>query len=266
MSTAVDAWRNALVERHIQPLGKPAFLKAVRALSVRYVERRRQLADRSPLDSAGKRAAFAAFYGPMHFGLTRVIVQMKQLNASRLDTIIDLGCGTGVAGAAWALAQADRPVLAGVDLHPWAIEETKWTWRMFGLEGRVERGDLVQAGVRLRRKLRGSARGTGIVLGWSVNELKDEARRTLLPVLLDLARAGASILVIEPMARRVTPWWDEWAATFGEARGVAEEWHASVTFEQSPATGDSSLHFANLAWDAGFRYESLSARSLSIRG
>jgi Methyltransferase small domain len=258
MTADVDAWMSALLERHVQPLGKPAFLKAVRALSARYVERRDQLANRSPIDSAGKRAAFAGFFAPMHFMTTHAIVQLMKLNESRIETIVDLGCGTGVAGAAWALAQAARPALTGVDQHPWAVEETKWNWRTLGLAGRARRGDLVEACVRLRQaSRRSSSRGTAIVLAWAVNELSDDARRALLPLLLDLAREGASVLVIEPVARRAAPWWDEWAATFGEARGVAEEWPVGI---------DLKPPFDELDRAAGFRRESLNARSLSIRG
>ena len=50
------------------------FLKAIRALSARYVERRGALPDRSPLDSAGKRAAFAGFYAPLHFLTVRAVI------------------------------------------------------------------------------------------------------------------------------------------------------------------------------------------------
>ena len=179
------------------------------------------------------------------------------LNQSRVHTILDLGCGTGVAGAGWALAQADRPELIGVDQHPWTVEETKWNWRTLGLNGRVRRGDLVKAYARLRRTSRPHlSRGTAIVLAWAVNELGPDDRRTLLPLLLEHAREGASVLVIEPVARRAAPWWDEWAATFGEARGVVEEWPMGIKLEPP---------FDELDRAAGFRRESLSARSLCIR-
>jgi hypothetical protein len=55
-----DGWIDRVIERHTQSMTRPEFLKAVRALSARYVEQRAALRDRSPLDSAGKRAAFAA--------------------------------------------------------------------------------------------------------------------------------------------------------------------------------------------------------------
>jgi hypothetical protein len=254
----VAAWMKALRERHVEPLGRPAFLKAVRALSVRYVERRQTLSGRSAIDSAGKRAAFAAFFAPFHFLATSLIVQQVGLDDGPLDSIVDLGCGTGVAGAAWALAMTERPSLTGIDVNPWAVEETNWTWRMLRLNGRARRGDVLKTCLRMRHvSRRSSLAGTGIVLGWTVNELSDESRRALLPALLDLARQDASVLVVEPIARRVTPWWDEWAATFGEARGVArdENWEIGMSEE-----------WADLARDAGFRHESLSVRSLSVRG
>src|SRR6185503_19840169 len=61
------SWLRALEQRHLANLTRQEFTRAVRALSARYVERRGQLPDRSLLDSAGKRAAFALFYAPLHF-------------------------------------------------------------------------------------------------------------------------------------------------------------------------------------------------------
>jgi hypothetical protein len=45
--------------KNLRALSMPELTRAIRALSARYVESRAQLPDRSPLDSAGKRAAFA---------------------------------------------------------------------------------------------------------------------------------------------------------------------------------------------------------------
>ena len=253
----VEAWTKALVERHIQPIGRPAFLKAVRALSVRYVERRQTLSGRSAIDSAGKRAAFAAFFAPFHFLSTQLIVQALRLDKAPIGTIIDLGCGTGVAGAAWAHAMAGAPSLRGIDINPWAVEETNWTWRALGLNGRARRGDVLETCLRMQQtSSRSSPAATGMVLGWTVNELSDESRRTLLPALLDLTRRGASVLIVEPIARRAAPWWDDWAAAFGHARGEARSWDWEIGV---------SPQLAELARDAGFRRESLSVRSLVIR-
>ena len=151
-----------------------------------------------------------------------------------------------------------RPALTGIDVNPWAVTETNWSWRTLGLNGHARRGDLVKATLRLRQVSRRTGPGgTAIVLAWTVNELSLDDRRALLPLLLDLAREGASVLVVEPVARRVTPWWDEWEAAFGEARGVAQEWPMGIEL-QAP--------FAQLDRDAGFRRDALGARSLCIRG
>src|SRR6185295_4093578 len=97
----VRDWLDALHARHVAPYRPKEFTHALQALSVRYVERRKELAARSPLDSAGKRAAFAAFYAPLHF-LTIQEVLNAVAGSSAPERIADLGCGTGVCGAAWA--------------------------------------------------------------------------------------------------------------------------------------------------------------------
>ena len=56
LADPVHDWLGALVARHTSTLSRAEFLKAVRALSARYVERRQELPRRSPVDSAGKRA------------------------------------------------------------------------------------------------------------------------------------------------------------------------------------------------------------------
>src|SRR6188474_2387600 len=118
-----DAWIDRVIERHTQSMTRPEFLKAVRALSARYVEQRATLRDRSPLDSAGKRAAFAGFYAPLHFVTVRQIIQTTGLGRRDVETIMDLGCGTGVGGAAWALAYDPPARVVGVDLNTWVLDE-----------------------------------------------------------------------------------------------------------------------------------------------
>ena len=91
-----------LEERHLADLRFSEVTRALRALSSAYVERRESaLAEHKALDGAGKRAAFALYYGPLHFLLVQHIV--SELGASfSAGTVVDLGCGTGVAGAAIA--------------------------------------------------------------------------------------------------------------------------------------------------------------------
>ena len=59
---------------------------------------------RGALDSAGKRAAFALFYAPLHFIAVTEVIRALATSREAPATILDLGCGTGAAGAAWALA------------------------------------------------------------------------------------------------------------------------------------------------------------------
>src|SRR6185436_18384264 len=117
--------------------------RSVQALSAIYVEQRDRIDSGAVLNGAGKRAAFAMFYGPLHFLLIREII--KSLGAvarNTPETILDLGCGTGIAGAAWALEYETPPRLLGVDRNQWALEECKWTYHAFGLRGTTRSGDV----------------------------------------------------------------------------------------------------------------------------
>src|SRR6266850_5114822 len=96
-------WFEALEERHLGNLRFSEIRRGVQALSSLYVSRRDRLDRNSALDGAGKRAAFAMFFGPLHFLLVREIVRALDARIPRGAEILDFGCGTGVAGAAWAL-------------------------------------------------------------------------------------------------------------------------------------------------------------------
>lgn len=247
----------ALLDRHAAPLRRSEFLKAIRALSARYVERRATLADRSPLDSAGKRAAFAAYYAPLHYlTVWRVLGALQSDNTTPLARIVDLGCGTGVAGAAWARKHPQATV-HGIDRSGWAVEEAAWTYRTLGISGRATRGDLVRAAEALAGPKPGpaSVRGTGVILAWSSNELEAPARTRLLATLVELGRAGASILIVEPISRRAAPWFDDWAAVIAKAGGRQEEW----SFDEPRPAALSSIDA-----DVGFDRPALTARSLAI--
>ena len=211
METAIfGTWLAALEQRHLAELTRQEFTRAVRALSARYVQRRSQLQDRSPLDSAGKRAAFALFYAPLHFLATQAA--LTQVGApTHLRTMVDLGCGTGVCSAAWALQQDVPASIAGVDTHPWALNEARWNWRQLGLRGRATRGDLVSTAKNLLRHPETALARTGLIAGWSVNELAKPERERLLETVDQLLTRGVTLVILEPLARGVTPWWDHWA-------------------------------------------------------
>src|SRR5437773_8638199 len=95
----LERWVAALETRHLADLTFSEVARALRALSSAYVERRRTLAEGSALSGAGKRAAFALFYGPLHYLLVREIAGALGPHPADAKTLVDLGCGTGAAGA-----------------------------------------------------------------------------------------------------------------------------------------------------------------------
>ena len=105
----------ALETRHLAELRFAEVTRALRALSSAYVERRHTGATRGALDSAGKRAAFAMFYAPLHLltvqGILAALVGDGTTDAPQ--RIFDIGCGTGVGGAAWALHHGGAPAIIG---------------------------------------------------------------------------------------------------------------------------------------------------------
>lgn len=243
----IAAWIDAAITRHTAALTRPELLKAIRALSARYVERRADLPRRSALDSAGKRAAFAAFYAPLHFLTTRQVVGALGADRHRPASLLDLGCGTGAASAAWALAGGAATRITGIDRDAWALDEARWTWRTLGLRGRTRRGDVVAA---LPRAARGA---DAVVIGWSLNELARDDRARVLEALLGAGPDGTALLVVEPIARAASPWWDDWASAVVAAGGRADEWSFA---------GDLPPALARLDEDAGFDRDRLKARSL----
>jgi hypothetical protein len=246
-----STWVSNLETRHLADLTPAEVARALRALSSAYVERRDRLSHGAALDGAGKRAAFALFYGPLHFLTTRHIVLALGLVDPAPGVIMDLGCGTGSAGAAWALEAGSRPRVTGVDRHPWAVDEARWTYRVLGLDGDARRGDLLRM-IWPRRNPRSSA---GLVAAYTVNELDDAGRAALLPNLLEAAERGGCILIIEPIGRTVGPWWHTWRAAFELAGGRADEWRFSAELPPLVVRFDRA---------SGLDHRELTARSLCL--
>src|SRR5687768_15845792 len=144
LSERQSSWMTALETRHLANLRVAEVTRALRALSSAYVQRRHKVASGATLDSAGKRAAFALFYGPLHFLTVIHVVRALSAQDPPPAAILDLGCGTGVAGAAWALCAGASPFITGIDRHPWAVEEARWTYRALGLRGQAKTGDLTR--------------------------------------------------------------------------------------------------------------------------
>jgi len=236
-------WLAALDERHLADLTPSETARALRALSSCYVERRAKVG--SALDTAGKRAAFALFYAPLHYLVVREIVRAIPGATAGVKQVLDLGCCTGAAGAAWGV-ECGHPRMSGVDRHPWAVAEANWTYRQLGLQGRAVQGDVNRVTLR-------GAPGEAILAAYTVNELPEATRDELLPRLLAAHSRGARVLVVEPIARRMAKWWDSWAAAFSAAGGAAAEWRFKTPLPKRQH---------DLGRAAGLDHRELTARSL----
>jgi Methyltransferase domain len=250
LSDAADpfpAFYSALEARHRAELSFAEVRRALQALSSLYVERRERMADGAALEGRGKRAAFALYYGPLHFLLVRGIVRGLGPALPFPRRILDLGCGTGSAGAAWALECTPPAAVSGVDRNGWAIQEARFALRQLGVPGSAARGDAVSADSPGSR--------AGWIAAFTVNELAPAARERLLPRLVEAAAAGSAVLVVEPLSRRVSPWWPEWREKLLAVGGREDEWRLRPTLPPS---------LALLGKAAGLDTRELTGRSLAL--
>lgn len=217
-------WTVELESRYLHDLTRPEVARALRALSSTYVERRARLSGRGAFDTIGKRAAYALYYAPRRFHAVRAMLAALPAHEAP-GTVVDLGSGTGAAGAAWATWAEPHAFVRAVDTHPWAVDETRVTLRAFGLAGDAKRGSVTGARdlARLAPPGPGLAR-TAFVLSYVANELTDDGRAEVLAFLLAAAHQHARVLVIEPLSRRTSPWWPRWADAITRAGGRADEW------------------------------------------
>jgi SAM-dependent methyltransferase len=237
-------WMASLEERHLADLRFSEVSRALRALSSTYVERRQKIAGGGALSGAGKRAAFALFYGPLHYLLIRGIVEALPDAAGTCPTIIDLGCGTGAAGAAWAGARRSSRIV-GIDRHSWALAEAARTYRDFGFAGRTRKSDIAIAPLPKDR--------SAVVAAFAMNELTDSARDALMMRLVDRAGRGDRLLIVEPLAGFVAPWWNRWRQRVEDAGGRADEWRLHADLPPIVAKLDRA---------AGLDHRELTGRSL----
>ncbi len=246
---AVSEWLAALEARHLADLRLPEVTRALRALSSAYVERRHLLSRGSALDTAGKRAAFSLFYSPLHFLTASHILTALRAALPAQGSILDLGCGTGVCGAAWSLISGGRPRVLGIDSHPATVDEARWTYRQLGVDGTAKRGDMVRI-----RPPRGVA---AMIAGYALNELPENARGRVWGTLRAAAEEGAQVLILEPIARGLTPWWDALAEEAVTIGGRADEWRFRTELPEIVARLDRA---------AGLNHAELTARSIYVPG
>jgi hypothetical protein len=236
----------ALEKRHLANLTRAELTRALRALSSCYVERRDKLAGGAALEGAGKRAAFGLFYGALHLLTVHAIARELQLQAR---TIHDVGCGTGVGGAACALASDTPAAVFGLDRSPWAVAEANWTYAELGVRGRAAVGDAVA-----RFPASPSKGPSLLVFAYSVNEIPEPARTALLDKVAAAVAGGAQLLVVEPIARRDRGWWTGWTSRLEPLGAVEREWRL-------PA--DLPPLIRQIAGAAGLEPRELTARTLS---
>jgi len=246
--TNVERWVAALESRHFSDLTFQEVSRALRALSSTYVERRHRLGQGAALDGAGKRAAMALFYAPLHYLIVREIVRAVGAASPAPHELLDLGCGTGAAGAAWALEAGGRPRVLAIDRHPWCVAETGWTHATLGVQGRVRRDDFSEFSP--------PSRHGGIVAAYAINELDEESRGRVLRKFRDAIRRRCTILIVEPLSRAPVPWWAQWRAAFEEAGGRADEWRFPMELPEIVRKLDRA---------AGLDHRELTGRSLFFR-
>jgi SAM-dependent methyltransferase len=246
---ALETWMGQLEARHLADLSFAEVARALRALSATYVERRHRIVEGQALEGWGKRAAFALFYGPLHFLLVREIVASLPGALRNTKVIVDLGCGTGAAGAAWAAACSPSPKIVGVDRHPWAAKEAAETYRTFGVSARTVVSDIATVDI--------PPGPASLLAAFAMNELPDASRERLFARLIDRAKQGDRVLIVEPLAGFVAPWWKRWQATVEASGGRSDEWRVRA---------DLPAIVAKLDRAAGLRHREITGRSLWIPG
>jgi len=245
---ALQNWLAALEKRHLSDLTFAEVSRALRALSSAYVERRETLASGSALTGAGKRAAFALFYGPLHFLLLDAIVRALQIENRGAGAVVDLGCGTGAAGAALAVATSATRVI-GIDRSQWALDEARSTYREFGLTSTLRRGDVTMRRVPADRAT--------IVAAYVLNEIPDKQREDLLSQLIARPGRGDRVLIVEPIAVTVSPWWGRWEEKVRAVGGRADVWRFPAELPAMVAKLDRA---------AGLNHRELTGRTFWLDG
>jgi hypothetical protein len=153
-----------------------------------------------------------------------------------------------VAGAAWALALNPRPEVLGIEALSWAAQEARWTYSTLGVRGTVRVQDIGR--FRIPRE-------TAVIAAFTINELEDQVRESILLQCLRTAEAGNPVLIIEPIARRLSAWWDGWAMKVKAAGGYESDWRLSVKLPEQIAKMDRAT---------GLNHRELTGRSLWLAG
>jgi hypothetical protein len=93
------------------------------------------------------------------------------------------------------------------------------------------------------------------LLAFTANEMDSASRDRLLARIIERSLEGSAVLVVEPIARFVAPWWPDWRARIEEAGGRGDEWRFRVKLPPIVAKLDRA---------AGLSHSELTGRSLWI--
>jgi hypothetical protein len=95
-----------------------------------------------------------------------------------------------------------------------------------------------------------------VLLAFALNEIDDQqSLDAIREALLRRADSGERILIVEPLAGFVAPWWDEWARAFIARGGRSDQWR--VRLPVPPIV-------EKLGRAAGLDYRELRGRSLAV--
>jgi len=246
MTDAFNNWIDTMFDRWLGELTHKEIARALKALSIDYVQRRGRIRGKA-LAGRGKQAALALYYGVRHFVIVQETLIALEVPEDVPKQIIDLGCGAGVAGAAWSLHCGGKPSVLGIELDPDIMREAEYTYKDLKLRGKLIRCHL--------SKYRWPKPPVCIIASCFVNELNERDRERLWHSLEKQTRDGSRVLILEPLAVRITPWWRDWVERVRLIGGRAEEWHFDVELPES-------VHL--LGKSAGLRPDRLGARVLWI--
>jgi hypothetical protein len=240
----VAAWFEAELPFHLPPLDRRELRKGIQSLSGVYLNRGTGIETRAA-SSRSRQAASALFFGPLHCLSTQIVLQSLPVPAVSDATVLDLGCGSGAVGAT-VVRGGFGSAVEGFDVAPWALPAARRTYQALGVPGQARRGRLPGAlgwpsGPRL------------LVFGWSANELPDAVRAELRKRIESGLRKGCGLLLLEPLSRRITPWWDGWARALRRLGVTSHEAKASVRLPDCLRDLDRA---------AGMNHQMLGARAL----
>ena len=241
----LESWIEALEARHLKTLQFAEVRRAIQALSKRYLFDRRDQGAIRAFDGAGKRAAFALYFAPLHALTVRDIV--AELKPRKGRPLVDLGCGSGAGAIGWTFAQPTPSPVLGVERNGWACDEARWNLRQLRIKGEVRRGDLTDAPW-------GDEPST-ILLGWAVNELPRAAQDRLLKRIERALFDGSELLIVEPISRRMTPWWEPWRKRLERFNVRDDDWRFRSELPQRIADFDRA---------AGLDHRERTARTLYV--